>query len=317
MRDLGTFGGTTSDGLAINDAGQITGWASTTGNAASHAFLWDGTTMQDLGTFGGTNSSGIAINAAGQVTGEAALTGDTSSHAFLWDGATMQDFGTFGGTNSVGATINDSGQVAGYAHTVSTTVAHAFLWDGTAMRDLNSLIHPEDPLQPFVTLATSADINSLGQVVAFGYDSRTDESHAYVVSPLDTTPESFSFVNQTNVEPGTSVTSNAVTISGLEASAQISVTGGQYSVGCTGTFTASSARISDGETVCVRLTASSAFSTTSTATLNVGGIILCVFGDDPGGSTRWERRRRWRRNWNPGTAVAASTATTAPPCADT
>ena len=153
------------------------------------------------------------------------------------------------------------------------------------MRDLNSLIHPEDPLQPFVTLGTSADINSHGQVLAFGHDSRTDENHAYVVSPLDTTPDGFSFTNQTNVEPGSSVTSNSVTIRGLEASAEISVTGGQYSVGCTSTFTASSARISDGETVCVRLTASSAFSTTATTTLNVGGIFSAFSA-----TTRADRR---------------------------
>ncbi len=69
MQDLGTLGGSYSEGVAINDSGQVTGYADTAGDAARHAFLWDGTTMQDLGTLGGTRSEGVAINASGQVTG--------------------------------------------------------------------------------------------------------------------------------------------------------------------------------------------------------------------------------------------------------
>ena len=67
---------------------------------ASHAFLWDGTTMQDLGTLGGSYSGGLAINASGQVTGIATTASDAVTHAFLWDGTTMQDLGTLGGTFS-------------------------------------------------------------------------------------------------------------------------------------------------------------------------------------------------------------------------
>ena len=78
MQDLGTLGGTFSEGLAINDSGQVTGVASTAGDEATHAFLWDGTTMQDLGTLGGTYSRGVAINASGQVTG-IAITADGGS----------------------------------------------------------------------------------------------------------------------------------------------------------------------------------------------------------------------------------------------
>ena len=51
----------------------------------------------------------------------------------------------------------------------------------------NALIDPADPLLPFVS--DGVDINDLGQILAYGFDSRTGESHAYVVSPIVTVPE--------------------------------------------------------------------------------------------------------------------------------
>ena len=53
LLDLGTLGGKSSEGVAINASGQVTGSAYTA-DGELHAFLWDGTTMQDLGTLGGT-----------------------------------------------------------------------------------------------------------------------------------------------------------------------------------------------------------------------------------------------------------------------
>lgn len=40
MTDLGTLGGSNSRALAINDSGQVVGWAdTTTGYGVSHAFI--------------------------------------------------------------------------------------------------------------------------------------------------------------------------------------------------------------------------------------------------------------------------------------
>ena len=85
--DLGTFGGSTSVGLAINDAGQVAGYSAITGNATSHAFRYDGTPgaggiMRDLGTFGGPFSRSNAVNSWGQVAGDSQITGISDTHAF-------------------------------------------------------------------------------------------------------------------------------------------------------------------------------------------------------------------------------------------
>lgn len=87
----------------------------------------------------------------------------------------------------------------------------------------------------------------------------------------DVTPEAFTFSDQSGVEPGATVTSDAVTITGIEAPVSISVNGGEYSIGCTATFTSAGSTIANGETACVRHTAGS-FGTTTTTTLTVGGV---------------------------------------------
>src|SRR4051794_8835410 len=50
--DLGTLGGSRSRGQAVNDRGQVTGWAATTSgtNPQIHAFLYSNGLMMDLGT---------------------------------------------------------------------------------------------------------------------------------------------------------------------------------------------------------------------------------------------------------------------------
>ena len=96
----------------------------------------------------------------------------------------MQDLGTLGGTLSYGASHQRLGAGDGRRLHGRRWTVHAFLWDGTTLQDLNALIDPADPLQPFVTLVEGVDINDLGQILANGFDSRTGELHAYLVSPI-------------------------------------------------------------------------------------------------------------------------------------
>ncbi len=88
----------------------------------------------------------------------------------------------------------------------------------------------------------------------------------------DTTPNAFSFAARTDVPPATEVTSNAVTITGINAAAAVSVTGGTYSIGCGAGFTSAGGTISNNQTVCVRHTSAATAGTTTTTRLTVGGV---------------------------------------------
>jgi len=88
--DLGTLGGTYSEGLAINASGQVAGTSYLAGNAYVDAFLYTGAPntggqMADLGRLGGTYSHGYAINGAGQVAGGSQTAGG-AEHVFLYTG---------------------------------------------------------------------------------------------------------------------------------------------------------------------------------------------------------------------------------------
>ena len=88
----------------------------------------------------------------------------------------------------------------------------------------------------------------------------------------DTTPDAFAFTSQSNVARGSTVTSNAVTLSGLAEPSLVSVSNGSYSIGCGATFTSDPGVIMNGQSVCVRHVASGGYGLSVTTTLTVGGV---------------------------------------------
>ncbi|WP_439640802.1 beta strand repeat-containing protein [Nevskia sp.] len=106
-------------------------------------------------------------------------------------------------------------------------------------------------------------------------DLRDNSSAATVtIAEPDTTPDAFSFASIGSVPRDSTQTSASATISGLGAAAAISVSdGSEYAIGCAdGAFTSSDGTISNGQTVCMRHTAASAFATDTVTTLTIGGV---------------------------------------------
>lgn len=87
----------------------------------------------------------------------------------------------------------------------------------------------------------------------------------------DTTPDPFAFVPQIGVAPGSVATSNLITVAGIDAPSPISIVGGTYSIGGA-PYVSTPGSVSNGQTVSVRLTASAANATLTTATLTIGGV---------------------------------------------
>jgi probable HAF family extracellular repeat protein len=156
--DLGTFGGWSSEGFGINEAGDAVGWADGP-DGLRKAFLYRDGTMTDLtGLLGGVGSSAaIAINNRGQIIGSAWEIGP-----FLLDGDRLVDLGEFPMHVS---DINDAGQIVGnfYAD-ASNTMRRALLYQDGGMTDLNELIEPGAGW----VLEDAIAINEHGQIAGTG-----------------------------------------------------------------------------------------------------------------------------------------------------
>ncbi len=93
---------------------------------------------------------------------------------------------------------------------------------------------------------------------------------------LDTTPDPFSFTSVSGVSPNSTVSSNVVTITGIDAPAPISVSGNggsghQYRING-GAWTSAVGSITNGQTVQVRHTAAATANTVTESTLTIGGV---------------------------------------------
>jgi len=174
MTYLGTLGGASSLGYAINNSGQVAGY-SLTSSGQAQAFLYSNGAMTGIGTLGGTNSYAYAINESGQVTGTAGINGDIA-HAFIYSNGKMTDLGL-----GCGYGINNAGQVVGMS------ANHATLYSNDTMIDLNTLL----PANSGWTLNYAKDINNLGQIT--GYGKINGQTHAYIMTPTPIPPAFYMF----------------------------------------------------------------------------------------------------------------------------
>jgi hypothetical protein len=89
--------------------------------------------------------------------------------------------------------------------------------------------------------------------------------------PIDTTPDQFTFIDQTVVPLSTLITSNTITVSGINTAATISIVGGQYAING-GDYTSDEGTVDNDDTVTVQQTSSADYSTTTDATLTIGEV---------------------------------------------
>ncbi len=152
---LSTLGGNSSQATAINNGGEIVGFASVS-SGYQHAFSTLDGLMIDLGTLGGGSSYAYGINDDGEIVGYSYLANGGQS-AFLYDDGTMLDLNSLVPINSgwdllVAYGVNDSGQITGeglYDGQLST-----FLLTGSG--SIAAVPEPRMPLVPGAALAMMA-----------------------------------------------------------------------------------------------------------------------------------------------------------------
>jgi hypothetical protein len=85
-------------------------------------------------------------------------------------------------------------------------------------------------------------------------------------APPATVPDPFAFEPVTGAGLETLLTSHAVTITGIDTPATVTVSGGQYSIGCTASFTASPVSIQNNPAICVRHQSAAPYATQTITT---------------------------------------------------
>lgn len=88
----------------------------------------------------------------------------------------------------------------------------------------------------------------------------------------DTTPNAFTFTDQTGVALSTVITSAAITVAGIDTAAAITVTGGSYEKNNSGTFVTTAGTVVNGDTIKARHTSSAVNSTAVNTIVTIGGV---------------------------------------------
>lgn len=210
--DIGSLGGSLTDGYAINDPGQIVGISALDRPAGgvAHAFLYSGGMMQDLG-----NLDPTAINGNGEVVGGATLGGQPTSQAFAYAAGSVQDLGTLGGDTSIAFGVNNRGEIVGVSTLASTppmgiTPRHAFLYANGAMTDL----------APSLTNSEASAINDAGIIIGFADFNGSSRAALYqtgAVWDLNTLldqPSALTIVSANAINSMGEIVGNAITPSG-------------------------------------------------------------------------------------------------------
>lgn len=187
MSALPTLGGNNGQASAINNRGEVVGFAEDgnvdstcpagiTNNRIALAALWERGTAEALRLVGNdVDGEAFGINDRGQAVG---YSGNcvAATHAVMWKDNTVSVLQDLGGAGSNFAyVINNAGQIAGQVGTADGSTFYAAAWlDGADGAVTKIDLLPGD----FAAFATG--INNRGQVVGNDFDSKFDWFHGFI-----------------------------------------------------------------------------------------------------------------------------------------
>ncbi len=181
MSALPTVGGNNGQASAINNRGQVAGYAETAVVDSgcppfkiTAAVLWDkGKAIALPNVSGDMDGVAFGINGSGQTVGYSGSC-VAATHAVMWKNNTAMVLQDQGGTKSnIAYVINNRGQMAGKVRTVDGSTYEAAFWQ------------PDGTLTPIGILpgefaAFATGINSRGQVVGNNFDADFNWSRGFI-----------------------------------------------------------------------------------------------------------------------------------------
>jgi probable HAF family extracellular repeat protein len=183
MSALPAVGGNNGQASAINNSGQVAGYAENgvvdstcppgdPNNRVDLPVLWNKGTAQALPTIG-TDPDGVAfgINNQGQAVGYSG-TCTAANYGVVWENGTATALPDLGTPGAIAYEINSHGQIVGQAVN-SDGVPLAAIWQNNTVTSLGDLL-PGD----VASFATS--INNRGQVVGSSFNSNNSWSHGMI-----------------------------------------------------------------------------------------------------------------------------------------
>ena len=183
---------------------------------------------------------------------------DKTPDSFVFTDQTGVDLATTINANSI--------TVSGINTTISVSITNGeYAINGGSYSGASSSvkngdeIHVRQPSSSQYSTTSSAVLNLNG--VTDSFDVTT------IANTSDSTPDTFSFTDQTGADLDSEVSSNSITVSGINVPTPISVSGGGFSVNG-GAYST----VNNGDSVTVSLTTANDYNVTTEATLTIGGV---------------------------------------------
>ena len=251
----------------------VTGEGSPQISIAGGAWATSGTIMNNqtlavrltsAATFSTTRSTTVTVGGVSDTWNVTTLAGDTTPDAFSFTDQSDVALSTLTTAN----TLTISGINDGAAVTVSGDGNPQVSINGGAWATSGTIMNNQTLAVRLTSAATFSTTRSTTVTVG-------GVSDTWNVTTLagDTTPDAFSFTDQSDVALSTLTTANTLTISGINDGAAVTVSGdGNPQVSINGGAWATSGTITNNQTLAVRLTSAASYDTTSTATVAVGGV---------------------------------------------
>lgn len=241
------------------------GWQNATGTLN----IQNGQTLQLR--MGSNGSSGVAATLQVSIGGTAdswvvtTTTGDSTPDTF-----TFTDTGAAQSSVTVSNEVTITGIDTSAAVSFSTSggSAHEYSKNGGAWTAVGATTAVNGDIFR-VRLTAPATVGATG-AITMTVGGVADTFTVTAQAP-DSTPDAFFFEDQSGVDVNTITTSANIVVAGINTSAAISITGGEYAING-GAWTSGTGSVVNGDSVQVRLTSAPTLSTTISAILTIGGV---------------------------------------------